>query len=59
MGLEYQCAMCGGTFESDRPDEEAIAEKDLLFGAIPMEQCDIICEDCFQSINPVTVEVVR
>jgi hypothetical protein len=43
----YTCALCGGTFEKGLTDEEALAEKDALFPGVPLEDCDIVCDDCF------------
>jgi DNA-directed RNA polymerase subunit RPC12/RpoP len=51
MALEYRCAGCGGNFESTRPDEEATAECDKLFG----KDCGprvVVCEDCWQRMSP-------
>jgi DNA-directed RNA polymerase subunit RPC12/RpoP len=47
---EFVCALCGGTFESERPDEEAWAEAEELWGkdAGPME---IVCEHCFEEMT--------
>lgn len=44
----FTCAVCGETFESTWTDEEAIAEKDSFFGAVPLNACVVVCDDCFQ-----------
>lgn len=49
---EFRCAMCGGIFEKGRPDEEAVAEREKLFGFLREEECDLVCEDCFQKMHP-------
>ncbi len=43
----YDCALCGGTFNKGRSDEEAMAEKAALFPGVPAEECDLVCDDCF------------
>jgi|HubBroStandDraft_6_1064221.scaffolds.fasta_scaffold00134_64 hypothetical protein len=54
-GQDYICAMCGGTFEKSRSDEEALAEMKENFGDVPAtEPLDIVCDDCFQKIDPKT-----
>lgn len=44
---EYVCAGCGETFESDWTDEEAEAEMLELFGNVPLEDRETVCDDCF------------
>lgn len=51
----YTCAMCGETNIKGWTDEEAEAEKDDIFGPVPLEDCDVICDDCFQLVNPLTM----
>jgi hypothetical protein len=48
----YECAMCGETYEKTWSDEEAIAEMNQYFGDVPVEDCDVVCDDCFQKIHP-------
>ena len=48
---EYKCAMCGNIYKKGWSEEDAIAEKNELFGNIPIEECDIICDDCFKQIT--------
>ena len=47
---EYQCAECGNIYEKGVSDEEVLKEKEDLWGDFPMEQCAIVCDDCFKSI---------
>ncbi len=48
LGTEtYNCAVCGETFTKGRSDEEARAEQHELWGDLPDEECDILCDDCF------------
>jgi len=46
--LRYRCAQCGGEFESDRPDEEAAAEKQAVFGTPHTVDDPVVCEECYQ-----------
>lgn len=48
MSQKFLCAACGETFESDKPDEEALAESKLLWGDLPPNDLVVICDDCFQ-----------
>lgn len=50
---EYTCAVCHETFEYGWTDDEATAEKEQLWGNVPIEECEIVCDDCFQRIMPV------
>ena len=45
---EYECAVCRGVFEKGWSDEEALEEKTELFGAVPAEECSVVCDDCFE-----------
>ena len=47
---EYTCSACGETFNRGRPEEDALKEKDDLFPDIPIEECAIVCDDCFKEI---------
>lgn len=46
----YTCARCRKTYEYGRPDGEALAEKDALWPDVPLDECDIICDDCFRTL---------
>lgn len=48
----YTCAMCGTTYNYAWTDEEAAAEKDALWGDVPLDECSVICDDCFKAIVP-------
>jgi len=48
---EYRCEVCGGVFQKGRSDEEAIAEKEKLFSDVPLEDCGIVCDDCFKAMD--------
>lgn len=47
----YVCARCGGTFDKGWTDEEALAEKEVLWGPEidRAEQFIILCNDCFEA----------
>ncbi len=48
---EYLCAACGGIFEKGQTEEEALKEKEANgWGAVPMEDCDVVCDDCYKKI---------
>lgn len=50
----YQCAHCGGTFESGWTDDEANAEAERLYGVKDASQRDDmaqICDDCFKAFE--------
>ena len=48
---EYKCANCGGVFEKGRSDEEALAASRDMWGALPMEELSVICDDCFNALK--------
>jgi len=50
-GAEFTCAACGGTFQTEWSDEEAMAEKDGLWPGVSIADCDVICDDCFKGLN--------
>ena len=35
-------------------DESALAEKERDFPGVPIEQCYIVCHDCYQKCKPDT-----
>ncbi len=49
---EFQCYMCKGWFTKTRPESEALAEKERLWGDIPLEELAVICDDCFKIVDP-------
>lgn len=51
MGKLYTCAECGGEFESDWTEEEAQAERLALFGDVPEEDMEQVCDDCFRDLG--------
>lgn len=56
---EYLCDMCGEINIKGWSDESADAEAKKLFGVEKAHQASgmaLICDDCFQKINPLTPE---
>jgi len=49
---EFKCAYCGGVYGKKWSDEEAKEEMIDLWGYIPKDEQVIICDDCFQLMNP-------
>ncbi len=48
----YKCAACGEVFEKGVSDEEALQEKEELWGEIPLEQMVLVCDDCWKKMFP-------
>jgi hypothetical protein len=48
----YVCARCFSTIEKGRSDAEAVAEKQEHFPDVPLDDCDVICDDCFREVYP-------
>lgn len=51
-GETYICAMCGGTFEATIPEDEAQAELKEFFGDVSVENCELVCDGCWEGIRP-------
>ena len=43
----FQCGMCEGIFEKEWTDKEAKEESQELWGDLPEEEFEIICDTCF------------
>jgi len=54
MNNTYTCAHCRGTFEKGWSDEEAMKEKDRDYAQFPIEECALVCDDCYQKYNAWT-----
>ena len=47
----FTCELCGGTFDSDQPDEAAHAEAVRLWGRRgDAGEMGVVCENCFQDV---------
>ncbi len=51
---EFRCAMCREVFYKGRPDGEAAAEHEERFPTIPLDDCDLVCDDCFRKLSADT-----
>lgn len=49
---QYQCASCHGIFEKHKEwtEEKKLKEKQQNFGDLPLENCEIVCDDCYNKI---------
>ena len=45
---EYRCAMCGTVYQFT--DFDAKSELEANFPGGPVDQCDIVCGDCFNGL---------
>lgn len=52
MNEEYTCAICKKTYGKCVSEDEAKTELKKFFGDISVEDCVIICDDCWQKIRP-------
>ena len=48
--MTYTCSHCRGTFEPAWSDEEAKAEAAETFPDVPLEECAIVCDECYKKI---------
>jgi hypothetical protein len=47
----YKCSQCNNVYLKGRSDEEAFEESKQLFGLDPaIDECNIICDDCFNEL---------
>ena len=47
-----QCVVCGLVFDSEWTEEEAQAELARNFQGFKTEECEVVCEDCYQKLKP-------
>lgn len=59
MSDEFTCNMCHQTFDKGWSDDEARAERLELFGEWKDEECELVCDDCFQKIKLISYEELR
>jgi hypothetical protein len=50
---QFQCANCKGIFEKAWTDEEAKAELRENFDYISTDECDFVCNDCYEEIMKI------
>lgn len=47
----FVCDSCGGTFDCEWSDEEAMKESEEIFGKLPKKDLAQICDDCFSEMT--------
>lgn len=45
---QYECAVCRGIFDKGWSDEEAKEELQQEFPGYSVDDCDIVCENCYK-----------
>lgn len=50
VGDKYTCAVCGKVDTISRPSEEAWKEFEENFPGGNREDCDLVCDDCYQKM---------
>jgi hypothetical protein len=49
---QYTCELCGGTFTTDQPLEEVLAETRENFGHVPdVADRGTVCDDCYRDFK--------
>jgi len=48
----FVCYLCGGTFPKGTPGEEALAELKQYFGDVSPENCELVCDECWEKVKP-------
>lgn len=51
MPNEFTCSVCGNTYEKGRSDEEAVEELSTHFPGFEVEDCDVVCDNCFKQMG--------
>ena len=52
MADKFICAMCHNEFEKGRSEEEALLELKETFGDYSPEECELVCDGCWEKIKP-------
>ena len=52
MSDTFICALCGGEFEKGQDEESALAELKELWGDVSPDDCELVCDDCWNKIKP-------
>ena len=50
MKETFTCDSCGKTYPKGWTDEEAMQETQEMFGSVPIDDCNVICDDCYKII---------
>jgi len=48
----FTCEMCNKTYEKGWSEEESTKEMRESWGDLPQEHRSVVCDDCFQKIDP-------
>ena len=48
---QYRCACCHEVFDKGWSDEEAQKELGDNFPTVPVEECDLVCDDCYKKMG--------
>lgn len=59
MAEQYTCAACGETYDKGWSDEEAEGELAETFPGFDVEECSLVCDDCFQAMKPRTLSPIE
>lgn len=49
---EYRCALCHQVYTKAWSDEEALAETAQYWPDVPQEELAVVCDECWQKIDP-------
>lgn len=52
MTNEYTCVVCKVTYVKGWLDKDAMSEMRENFGEYKQEDCDIVCNDCYEEMFP-------
>ena len=52
IGDKYECAMCHYTFQVEKCHEYVLEESRLYFGEKPLNELEVVCDECWQKIHP-------
>jgi hypothetical protein len=47
MSKKFTCALCGRTYNKKWTDEEAAEELADKFPGFAIEECGVVCDDCY------------
>lgn len=55
---EFRCGCCGKVYQKGWSDEEAKAEAAENFPDFSVDECDLVCDDCFNKhFGPLVEEI--
>jgi len=56
---EFTCAMCRNTYVKGQTDEEAMEETNSHWPGTSIEECGVVCDDCWQWMKPDQQDAVH